>query len=258
MASPAAPRRRNAIIIAATTIVAVASLTVGIAIIILATGGFALGAANAGYTKTAHVPRLTQPLHLTRVSRPQPSNFTAYALQLKSRVASRAIRYRTVSPGDTLSILSQRAYGRPDCWPGIYRQNRGLIGANPNVIEAGRRFVIPAGCDTRPVKMPAVSPPVVTVSHTRTQSTSNISADSGYNTSNAFQACVIRAESGGNAQIFNSTGHYGLYQFSPETWDAAGGDPNLFGNASAAYQTQVFWMAYRLWGTSPWAPYDGC
>ena len=76
--------------------------------------------------------------------------------------------------------------------------------------------------------------------------------------SSSFQACVIAAESGGDAQIWNASGHYGLYQFSEQTWVAAGGSPSLFGHASAAYQTQVFWDAYRLWGTSPWAPYDGC
>jgi transglycosylase-like protein len=74
----------------------------------------------------------------------------------------------------------------------------------------------------------------------------------------SFQECVITRESGGNAQIWNASGHYGLYQFSYSTWVAAGGAPGAFGHASAGYQTEVFWMAYRLWGTSPWAPYDGC
>lgn len=74
----------------------------------------------------------------------------------------------------------------------------------------------------------------------------------------AFQACVIRAESGGDAQVMNSSGHYGLYQFSYSTWTLHGGDPALFGHASAAYQTQIFWNTYRADGTSDWAPYDGC
>ena len=74
----------------------------------------------------------------------------------------------------------------------------------------------------------------------------------------AFQACVIQRESGGNSQVMNSSGHYGLYQFSYSTWVAAGGAGSLFGHASAAYQTQVFWKAYALWGVSPWRPYDGC
>lgn len=74
----------------------------------------------------------------------------------------------------------------------------------------------------------------------------------------SFQACVIARESGGNSQVMNSTGHYGLYQFSYSTWTLHGGDPALFGHASAAYQTQIFWNTYRADGTSDWAPYDGC
>jgi resuscitation-promoting factor RpfB len=73
-----------------------------------------------------------------------------------------------------------------------------------------------------------------------------------------FQACVISRESGGDSQVMNSTGHYGLYQFSASTWAAAGGNPNDFGHASVAEQNLVFAQAYAAFGTSPWAPYDGC
>lgn len=74
----------------------------------------------------------------------------------------------------------------------------------------------------------------------------------------SFQSCVIQRESGGNAQVMNSSGHYGLYQFSRETWIESGGNPADFGNASAAEQNQVFQQAFARFGTAPWAPYDGC
>ena len=74
----------------------------------------------------------------------------------------------------------------------------------------------------------------------------------------SFRSCVIRAESGGNAQAMNSSGHYGLYQFSRATWSGAGGNPADFGHASVAEQNQVFSSAYAKWGTAPWARYDGC
>jgi hypothetical protein len=74
----------------------------------------------------------------------------------------------------------------------------------------------------------------------------------------SFQQCVIARESGGNAQVMNSTGHYGLYQFSASTWAAYGGNPADFGNASAAEQNQVFANAIAAGGQSNWAPYDGC
>ena len=60
-----------------------------------------------------------------------------------------------------------------------------------------------------------------------------------------FGTCVIQRESGGNAQVMNSSGHYGLYQFSASTWAAYGGNPASFGNASVAQQNQVFSNAMR-------------
>ena len=74
----------------------------------------------------------------------------------------------------------------------------------------------------------------------------------------AFGACVVARESGGNAQVMNSTGHYGLYQFSAATWVAYGGNPADFGHASVAEQNQVFANALAAGGESNWAPYDGC
>jgi resuscitation-promoting factor RpfB len=69
---------------------------------------------------------------------------------------------------------------------------------------------------------------------------------------------VVARESGGNSQVMNSSGHYGLYQFSSSTWAAYGGNPADFGNASVAEQNQVFANALAQGGQSNWAPYDGC
>lgn len=74
----------------------------------------------------------------------------------------------------------------------------------------------------------------------------------------AFGQCVVARESGGNAQVMNSSGHYGLYQFSESTWVAYGGSAADFGNASVAEQNQVFANALAAGGESNWAPYDGC
>ena len=76
--------------------------------------------------------------------------------------------------------------------------------------------------------------------------------------SSSFESCVIARESGGNAQVMNSSGHYGLYQFSASTWSAYGGSASDFGHASAAEQHQVFANAVAQGGQSNWAPYDGC
>jgi Transglycosylase-like domain/LysM domain len=75
----------------------------------------------------------------------------------------------------------------------------------------------------------------------------------------SFEACVIARESGGNSQVMNSTGHYGLYQFSASTWAAYGGPPGDFGHASASEQRRVFLSAMASpGGASNWSPYDGC
>ena len=74
----------------------------------------------------------------------------------------------------------------------------------------------------------------------------------------AFGACVVARESGGNGQVMNATGHYGLYQFSAATWAAYGGSPASFGDASVAEQDQVFANALAAGGQSNWSLYDGC
>lgn len=74
----------------------------------------------------------------------------------------------------------------------------------------------------------------------------------------SFQACVIARESGGNPQVMNASGHYGLYQFDLGTWISGGGIAADFGHASVAEQNAVFASVYAARGTSPWAPYDGC
>lgn len=80
----------------------------------------------------------------------------------------------------------------------------------------------------------------------------------GFSVSSSFQQCVISRESGGNPGIWNASGHWGLYQFSYSTWVMHGGAPSLFGHASAAYQTEIFWNTVRADGGSDWSPYDGC
>jgi Transglycosylase-like domain len=85
------------------------------------------------------------------------------------------------------------------------------------------------------------------------------SQSGAYSGTRAFQQCVISRESGGNPQVMNASGHYGLYQFSYSTWVAYGGNPADFGHASVAEQNQVFANAMATpGGEGNWAPYDGC
>jgi LysM domain len=48
-----------------------------------------------------------------------------------------------VNSSDTLSGLADFFYGRGSAWQPIYQANQKVIGANPNLIRAGQRLVIP-------------------------------------------------------------------------------------------------------------------
>jgi LysM repeat protein len=173
-----------------------------------------------------------------------------------------ATRYR-VRPGDTLSAIARHFYGDPDAWPVIYWRNHASIRWADD-LYAGQELSIPP----RPGRIPAapsalqpaaVAPPPVAPPPQAAEVSSPAapqSADGGLGGS--FAQCVIARESGGNAQIMNATGHYGLYQFSASTWAAYGGNPADFGDASVAEQNQVFANAIAAGGASNWAPYDGC
>jgi Transglycosylase-like domain/LysM domain len=157
-----------------------------------------------------------------------------------------------VHRGDSLSGIAARYHIE---WPGLYEANRAVIGANPSLITAGERLRVPSAASAARLaasyRSHAVA--VLPAAPVAATTTAESAAPAG-----SFQQCVISRESGGNAQVMNGSGHYGLYQFSLSTWIAAGGNPADFGHASAAEQNQVFARAYAQSGTSPWAPYDGC
>lgn len=84
----------------------------------------------------------------------------------------------------------------------------------------------------------------------------------------SFEACVIRAESGGDPTAINmGSGASGLYGFLMSTWNSlglgytGGWNGGWYGGARTApvsVQEQGFDILYARDGTAPWAPYDGC
>jgi LysM repeat protein len=180
--------------------------------------------------------------------------------------ASTTKRTYTVKEGDTLSKIAQREYSESAAWPVIYYANRSKI-HSADEISVGLKLTIPA----KPAKIPAAPhtsapapapAPVSSVSTaqaapTQVESTTRPAAAT-YSGSGSFQSCVISAESGGNSQVMNGSGHYGLYQFSESTWEEYGGSASTFGNASVSEQNQVFNTAISQGGQSNWSAYDGC
>ncbi|MDQ2815054.1 MAG: transglycosylase family protein [Actinomycetota bacterium] len=177
---------------------------------------------------------------------------------------ARTVKY-TVRPGDTLSAIAGRVYHDERAWPVIYWANHSKI-QFANDIAVGQVLEIPAkparipnapgelGITASPavVSAPEAASPVYQAAPATATSTSTYSGGGG------FTSCVIARESGGNSQVMNSSGHYGLYQFSASTWSAYGGSSSDFGNASVAEQNKVFNNALAAGGQSNWSAYDGC
>ena len=165
----------------------------------------------------------------------------------------------TVRPGDSLSAIAGRAYHNQNAWPVLYYANRSKI-HSADVIEPGQVLRIPvkpARIPAAPTLGPAAEPAAQTAApaeSSATQPTANVSYSGG----GSFAQCVIARESGGQSQVMNGSGHYGLYQFSASTWAAYGGSAADFGDASVAEQNQVFDNAMAAGGESNWSAYDGC
>jgi len=190
--------------------------------------------------------------------------------QAKPATSSKTRTY-TVKEGDSLSKIAQQVYKESAAWPVLYYANRHEI-KSANEIQVGQKLNVPA----KPAKIPAApataapapvshvstaaSAPaqVTTESQPTTSQAATTQPASTYSGSGSFQSCVIARESGGNSQVMNGSGHYGLYQFSESTWEAYGGSASSFGNASVAEQNQVFNNAIAQGGQSNWSAYDGC
>jgi LysM repeat protein len=196
-----------------------------------------------------------KPVHLLAASKPATSHKVATA------------RSYTVRSGDSLSAIAGHFYHNANAWPVIFYGNRGKI-RWANDINVGQVLTIPAKSAHIPRPPAQLSPQSYTPRHARaatvtaevqptTTSTSGYYAGGPY-PGGAFGACVVARESGGNPQIWNASGHYGLYQFSESTWIAYGGSPAEFGHATVAEQNAVFATALAEGGQDNWAPYDGC
>ena len=181
--------------------------------------------------------------------------------------AHQAPAHYTVKSGDTLSSIARHEYGSRSAWPALWWVNRHKV-HNPQMIRVGQRLTLSSWHPRKawlnraalaaipapppaPVSAPVAAPAAVT--QPASTSTATYSGASG-----SYQACVIAAESGGNASAVNPvSGAGGLYQFLPSTW-AALGHSGLPQNASVAEQNQAFQQQYAQSGTSAWSPYDGC
>jgi LysM repeat protein len=183
----------------------------------------------------------------------------------RKQTGSGPASWYTVKAGDSLSAIAERSYHNQNAWPVLYWANRNRIHW-ANVIEPGQVLRIPV----KPAQIPAApsllgpapAPVAATVAPEAAPAAATYqgaaAVSSSATPSGSFAQCVIARESGGNSQVMNGSGHYGLYQFSASTWAAYGGSPADFGNASVSEQNQVFNNAVASGGQSNWSAYDGC
>ncbi len=223
------------------------------------TGAAARAATGAGATVKGRVPAAYQRPGRARL-------LAARGARHKPAAAS-----YTVRPGDSLSAIAGRVYHDPAAWPVLYWGNRHTV-RWANLISAGQVLTVPArprsipaaparlgpGPAYTPRHAPAPGPAAAAAPQTAAATAAPAASWSGAYPGGAFGACVVARESGGNPQVMNASGHYGLYQFAAATWAAYGGNPADFGHASVAEQNQVFATALARGGQNNWAPYDGC
>jgi LysM repeat protein len=182
---------------------------------------------------------------------------------------ARPARY-TVRSGDSLSAIAGKVYHKQNAWTVLYWANRGTIHW-ANVIGEGQVLKVPAlpakipaapsqlGPAPAPAPAPAAAAAAPAAASSSTSAPARATVSGSYSgASGSYASCVIARESGGNSQVMNSSGHYGLYQFSASTWQAYGGSAASFGHASVSEQNRVFNSAMAQGGQSNWSPYDGC
>lgn len=210
-------------------------------------------------------PAAAQPVATYQPSDVTQAKITPVATHVKpvTTLKKTVKNYHIVRPGESLSAIAQK-HNVPGGWVSLYAANHKKI-KNPDVIYAGQKLMLPdralhIALPRRTDYIPRHAKPVSTPVQAPTASSNTApSSSAGVSPSSSFEACVISRESGGNSQVMNSSGHYGLYQFSESTWEAYGGSASTFGHASAAEQKRVFDNAMASpGGASNWSPYDGC
>jgi LysM repeat protein len=157
----------------------------------------------------------------------------------------------TVRAGDSLSNIAAR-----------YRVSLAKVEAanpqipNPDFITVGELVKVPDGKPGRGTA-PAGPAPVTSAapssaSQASTSTGTSTTATGGGSAPSSFQQCVAWRESSNTP-----TDPDGLYGILPSTWQSLGYSGTA-GQASVATQNEAFQRLYAKYGTSPWAPYDGC
>jgi LysM repeat protein len=165
----------------------------------------------------------------------------------------------TVRRGDTLNKIAASRCGNAYDWSGI-----AAASSLPDAAQIIPGEHLTLHCAQAPVvqRQPQQQPSRQQGAPARSSSSYSAVAVNASRVSTAgdssFETCVVQRESGGNPNIWNPSGHWGLFQFDLSTWVSGGGSAADFGHAGVAEQNRVFANVYAARGTEPWAPSDHC
>ena len=231
----------------------------------------AAGITAAGAIAVMGSTGTAQALTVAHISSPSGTAVVSSAvIQTTSYTPRHSSEGVTVRPGDSLSKLAgEYCEGKTQDWTGWWNYNhKSQHWHDPNTIYVGQH-VFP-DCRDEQVWLPAPPPPPVTTTSDVQQQSSGSGGGYQYHSSysgggnvnpgsySGIESCIISRESGGDSQVMNASGHYGLFQFDEGTWASGGGNPSDFGHASVSEQQRVFQNVYAARGAEPWAPSDGC
>jgi LysM repeat protein len=140
----------------------------------------------------------------------------------------------TVKPGDTLSAIAAREYGRAGDWPALWWANRGRV-SNPNMIAVGERLQVPgshqvtsamahAAAAAIPAPVAAAAPVAAPAApSTAAAPVASDPAPAPASPGGVNWDAIAQCESGGDWGINTGNGFYGGLQFTEGTWLANGG-----------------------------------
>ncbi|MER7337237.1 LysM domain-containing protein [Streptomyces sp. NPDC000075] len=101
----------------------------------------------ASAPKSAMPPKTPMPPKAAHPAPAAPSDLSAAhkAVPVPPKPAPAAKkRTYTVKPGDSLSAIARRELGNEARWRELYALNRGVIGANPDLIHPGQVLTLPS------------------------------------------------------------------------------------------------------------------
>ncbi|MFJ8161896.1 LysM peptidoglycan-binding domain-containing protein [Streptomyces sp. NPDC096136] len=111
----------------------------------------ASGAGKAAAERAAGAPKAAVPRTAAGQARPHPAPAEPSDLSAAHKAvpvppkppAAAKKRTYTVKAGDSLAAIARRELGNEARWRELYAMNRGVIGANPDLIQPGQVLTLP-------------------------------------------------------------------------------------------------------------------